>query len=216
MHNYPNYAAPGMTLPRDYTSIPMVLKRSVDGERSYDLFSRLLEDRIIMFTGEVTADTAQVAIAELLYLASVDDAKDITMYINSPGGSVIDGLAIYDTMQFIKPDVSTVVVGMAASMGSVLLSGGAKGKRYALPNAEVMIHQPSGGSQGMASDMEIAWKHMERCKEKLTRYLVQNSGRNPDDPADYEKVLKDMDRDHWMSAEEALEYGLIDKIIQPK
>lgn len=169
-----------------------------------------------MFTGEVNADTAQVAIAELLYLASVDDTKDITMYINSPGGSVIDGLAILDTMNFIKPDVSTVVVGMAASMGSVLLSGGARGKRYALPNAEVMIHQPSGGSQGMASDMEIAWKHMQKCKEKLTRYLVANSGRNPDDKKDYEKVLKDMDRDHWMSAEEALEYGLIDKIIEPK
>jgi ATP-dependent Clp protease protease subunit len=167
-----------------------------------------------MFTGEVNADTAQIAIAELLYLASVDDSKDITMYINSPGGSVVDGLAIYDTMRYIKPDVSTVVVGMAASMGSILLSGGAKGKRYALPNAEVMIHQPSGGSKGMASDMEIAWKQMERCKEKLTRYLVANSGRNPDNPDDYQKVLKDMDRDYWMTAQEALDYGLIDKIIE--
>jgi ATP-dependent Clp protease protease subunit len=203
-----------MFLPRDYTTVPTVLKRSVDGERAYDLFSRLLEDRIIMFTGEVNADTAQIAIAELLYLASVDDSKDITMYINSPGGSVVDGLAIYDTMRYIKPDVSTVVVGMAASMGSILLSGGAKGKRYALPNAEVMIHQPSGGSKGMASDMEIAWKQMERCKEKLTRYLVANSGRNPDNPDDYQKVLKDMDRDYWMTAQEALDYGLIDKIIE--
>lgn len=201
-------------LPRDYTTVPTVLKRSVDGERAYDLFSRLLEDRIIMFTGEVNADTAQIAIAELLYLASVDDSKDITMYINSPGGSVVDGLAIYDTMRYIKPDVSTVVVGMAASMGSILLSGGAKGKRYALPNAEIMIHQPSGGSKGMASDMEIAWKQMERCKEKLTRYLVANSGRNPDDPNDYQKVLKDMDRDYWMTAQEALDYGLVDKIIE--
>lgn len=203
-----------MFLPRDYTTVPTVLKRSVDGERAYDLFSRLLEDRIIMFTGEVNADTAQIAIAELLYLASVDDSKDITMYINSPGGSVVDGLAIYDTMRYIKPDVSTVVVGMAASMGSILLSGGAKGKRYALPNAEIMIHQPSGGSKGMASDMEIAWKQMERCKEKLTRYLVANSGRNPDDPDDYQKVLKDMDRDYWMTAQEALDYGLVDKIIE--
>ena len=202
--------------PRDFTQVPMVLKRTVDGERSYDLVSRLLEDRIIMFTGEVNADTAQVAIAELLYLASVDESKDITMYINSPGGSVVDGLAIYDTMQFIKPDVRTIVVGMAASMGSILLSGGAKGKRAALPNAEVMIHQPSGGSKGMASDMEIAWKHMERCKEKLTKYLVKNSGRDPENPDDYNKVLADMDRDYWMSAEEALEYGLIDKIIQTK
>lgn len=207
---------PQIVTPRDFTQVPMVLKRTVDGERSYDLVSRLLEDRIIMFTGEVNADTAQVAIAELLYLASVDESKDITMYINSPGGSVIDGLAIYDTMQFIKPDVRTIVVGMAASMGSILLSGGAKGKRAALPNAEVMIHQPSGGSKGMASDMEIAWKHMERCKEKLTKYLVKNSGRDPENPNDYNKVLADMDRDYWMSAEEALEYGLIDKIIQTK
>ncbi len=203
-------------LPMNHLTVPYVLKRSPDGERSYDLFSRLLEDRIIMFTGKVDSNAAQVIIAELLYLASVDDTKDITMYINSPGGSVIDGLAIYDTMNFIKPDVSTVVVGMAASMGSILLSGGAKGKRYALPNAEVMIHQPSGGSQGMASDMEIAWKHMSRLKEKLTKYLVKNSGRNPENPDDYAKVLADMDRDHWMTAEEALEYGLIDKIIEPK
>lgn len=200
--------------PYDAFTVPTVLKRSPDGERAYDLFSRLLEDRIIMFTGPVTADTAQIAISELLYLASVDDTKDITMYINSPGGSVVDGLAIYDTMNFIKPDVSTVVVGMAASMGSILLSGGTKGKRYALPNAEVMIHQPSGGSQGMASDMEIAWKQMQRCKEKLTKYLVANSGRDPENPDDYNKVLNDMDRDHWMTAEEALEYGLIDKIIK--
>ena len=188
-----------MFLPYSYTTVPTVLKHSVDGERAYDLFSRLLEDRIIMFTGEVNADTAQIAIAELLYLASVDDSKDITMYINSPGGSVVDGLAIYDTMKYIKPDVSTVVVGMAASMGSILLSGGAKGKRYALPNAEIMIHQPSGGSKGMASDMEIAWKQMERCKKKLTKYLVTNSGRNPDNPDDYKKVLQDMDRDYWMT-----------------
>lgn len=200
--------------PTDFMQVPMVLKRSSDGERSYDLLSRLLEDRIIMFTGEVNADTAQVTIAELLYLASVDDTKPITMYINSPGGSVVDGLAIYNTMNHIKPAVSTVVVGMAASMGSILLSGGTKGKRYALPDAEIMIHQPSGGAQGMASDVEIAAKHMAKTKEKLTRYLVANSGRNPDDPADYQKVATDMDRDHWMSAEEALAYGLIDEIIQ--
>lgn len=212
MYNLPN---PEISTPTAFFQTPMVLKRSADGERSYDLFSRLLEDRIIMFTGEVNADSAQIAIAELLYLASVDDQKDITMYINSPGGSVVDGLAIYDTMNFIKPDVSTIVVGMAASMGSLLLSGGTKGKRYALPNAEIMIHQPSGGSKGMASDMEISWKQMEKCKEKLTRYLTQNSGRDPENPADYEKVLHDMDRDYWMTADEALEYGLIDKIIKP-
>lgn len=198
----------------NFMQIPTVLKRSVDGERAYDLMSRLLEDRIIMFNSEVNSDSAQIAISELLYLASVDDTKDITMYINSPGGSVVDGLAIYDTMRFIKPDVRTIVVGMAASMGSILLSGGAKGKRMALPNAEIMIHQPSGGSKGMASDMEIAWKHMERTKDKLTKYLVQNTGRDPENKEDYNKVLADIDRDYWMSAEEALEYGLIDKIIQ--
>ena len=197
-----------------FMQVPTVLKRSVDGERAYDLMSRLLEDRIIMFNSEVNSDSAQIAISELLYLASIDESKDITMYINSPGGSVVDGLAIYDTMQFIKPDVRTIVVGMAASMGSILLSGGAKGKRMALPNAEIMIHQPSGGSKGMASDMEIAWKHMERTKDKLTKYLVQNTGRNPGSKEDYDKVLADIDRDYWMSAEEALEYGLIDKIIQ--
>lgn len=197
-----------------FMHVPTVLKRSVDGERAYDLMSRLLEDRIIMFNSEVNADSAQIAIAELLYLASVDESRDITMYINSPGGSVVDGLAIYDTMQFVKPDVRTIAVGIAASMGSILLAGGAKGKRMALPNAEIMIHQPSGGAQGMASDMEIAWKHMARTKEKLTRYLAENTGRNPDNPDDYNKVLADIDRDNWMSAEEALEYGLIDKIIQ--
>lgn len=196
-----------------FMQVPTVLKRSVDGERAYDLMSRLLEDRIIMFNSEVNADSAQIAISELLYLASIDDSKDITMYINSPGGSVVDGLAIYDTMQFIRPDVRTIAVGMAASMGSILLSGGAKGKRMALPNAEIMIHQPSGGAKGMASDMEIAWKHMERTKDKLTRYLVKNTGRDPENKEDYNKVLADIDRDCWMSAEEAMEYGLIDKII---
>ena len=200
--------------PKDYTAIPTVLKRSVDGERAYDLFSRLLEDRIIMFTGEVNEDTAQIAIAELLFLASVDETKDITMYINSPGGEVVSGLAILDTMNFIKPDVSTVCVGRAASMGSILLSGGAKGKRFALPNAEIMIHQPSGGAQGKATDCEIQLEQLLKCKEKLTKYITKFSGRNPEKPEDYDKVFQDMERDNYMTAEEALEYGLIDKIIE--
>jgi len=192
---------------KNYTSVPSVIKQTKNGERGYDIFSRILEDRVVMLCDEVNHDTAQIIIAELLYLASVDPDKDITMYINSPGGSVSDGLAIYDTMNFIKPDVSTICMGHAASMGAFLLSGGTKGKRYCLPNAEVMIHQPLGGMQGQASDMEIAMKHMAKTKETLTRYLAEHTGQN------YEKVLADTDRDNWLSAEEALEYGLIDKII---
>lgn len=192
---------------KNYTSVPSVIKQTKNGERGYDIFSRILEDRVVMLCDEVNHDTAQIIIAELLYLASVDPDKDITMYINSPGGSVSDGLAIYDTMNFIKPDVSTICMGHAASMGAFLLSGGTRGKRYCLPNAEVMIHQPLGGMQGQASDMEIAMKHMAKTKETLTRYLAEHTGQN------YEKVLADTDRDNWLSAEEALEYGLIDKII---
>ena len=195
---------------------PTILEERQLNVTQMDVFSRLFMERILYVGGVINSDVANILTSQLLYLEMQDSKSPITMYINSPGGSVIDGLAIYDTMQFIKPDVRTIVVGMAASMGSILLSGGAKGKRAALPNAEVMIHQPSGGSKGMASDMEIAWKHMERCKEKLTKYLVKNSGRDPENPDDYNKVLADMDRDYWMSAEEALEYGLIDKIIQTK
>lgn len=195
-------------LPYGITTIPTVLKKTSDGERAYDLMSRLLEDRIVMFTGEVNADSAQLAVAQLLYLASADSTKDITMYINSPGGSVIDGFAVYDTMQFIKPDVSTVVVGMAASMGSILLAGGAKGKRYALPNAEVLIHQPLGGMQGQASDMEIAMRHMSHTKENIIKFLAEHTGKDAD------IIKNDIDRDNWMTADEALSYGLIDKIIR--
>jgi ATP-dependent Clp protease protease subunit len=192
---------------KNYSTVPSVVVKTANGERGYDIFSRILEDRVIMLCDEVNHDTAQIIIAELLYLASVDPDKDITMYINSPGGSVADGLAIYDTMNFIKPDVSTVCMGTAASMGAFLLAGGAKGKRYILPNAEVMIHQPLGGMQGQATEMEIAMKHMARIKEKLTKYLAANTGKS------YDEVLKDTDRDNWLSAEEAVQYGLVDKII---
>lgn len=187
--------------------IPNVIKQVPGGERGYDIFSRILEDRIIMLGSDVTSESAQVIIAELLYLESVDPIKDITLYINSPGGSVSDGLAIYDTMQYIKPDVATVCIGHAASMGAFLLAGGAKGKRYILPNAEVMIHQPLGGMQGQASDMAIAMRHMEKIKETLTRYLAKNTNQP------YDTVLQDTDRDNWMSAEEAVNYGLVDKIL---
>lgn len=193
-----------------YTSIPHVIKQTPNGERGYDIFSRILEDRIVMLCGEVNRDTAQIIIAQLLYLESVDDKKDITLYINSPGGSVSDGLAIYDTMNFIKPDVSTVCIGQAASMGAFLLSGGAKGKRFVLPNAEVMIHQPLGGMQGQASDMQIAMDHMNRTKERLTKYLAEHTGK------DYDTIWKDTDRDNWLSADEAVEYGLVDQIIKSR
>lgn len=192
------------------TTVPSVIKQTTNGERGYDLLSRVLEDRIIFLNDEVTNDTAQIIIAELIYLESVDSKKDITMYINSPGGSVSAGLAIYDTMQYIKPDVRTICMGMAASMGAFLLAGGTKGKRMCLPNAEVMIHQPLGGAQGQATDIQIAAAHIARTKEKLTRYLSENTGK------DYDTVWKDTDRDNWLSAEEALEYGLIDSIVERK
>lgn len=193
--------------PKGIVSIPHVLKQTPYGTQGYDIFSRVLDDRIIMLGDEVNKDTAQLIIAQLLYLESVDDTKDITMYINSPGGSVSDGLAIFDTMNFIKPDVSTVCIGMAASMGAFLLAGGAKGKRFILPNAEVMIHQPLGGAQGQVSDMQIAMDHISRLKKKLTEYLSKNTGK------DYETVLRDTDRDNWLTAEEAVDYGLVDRII---
>lgn len=199
-----------MTNIKNISTVPHVIKQTNNGERGYDIFSRILEDRIIMLCDEVNKDTAQLVIAQLLYLESVDPKKDITLYINSPGGSVSDGLAIYDTMNFIKCDVATVCVGHAASMGAFLLSGGTKGKRFALPNAEVMIHQPLGGMQGQAADMKIAMEHMDRTKNTLTKYLAEHTGK------DFDTIWKDTDRDNWMSAQEAIEYGLIDEVISKR
>ncbi|MDY2695922.1 MAG: ATP-dependent Clp endopeptidase proteolytic subunit ClpP [Eubacteriales bacterium] len=190
--------------------IPMVVDQTTSGERSYDIYSRLLEDRIIFLTGEITDETANSVVAQLIFLEGKDPEKDISLYINSPGGSVSAGLAIYDTMNFIKCDVTTICVGLAASMGAFLLSSGAKGKRFALPNSEIMIHQPLGGAQGQASDIEIQANHIKRIKEKINRILSEQSGQP------LEKVQKDTDRDFYMSADEALEYGLIDKIFNKR
>lgn len=187
--------------------IPYVVEQTSRGERSYDIYSRLLNDRIVFLNGEVNEASASVIIAELLYLEAMDPDKDIQMYINSPGGSVTDGLAIYDTMQYIKADVSTICVGLAASMGAFLLSSGAKGKRIALPNAEIMIHQVLGGTQGQETDIQIEAQHMAKIKKTLTEVLAQNSGKT------YEQVYADCERNNWMSAEEARDYGLIDKVI---
>ncbi len=187
--------------------VPYVIEQTNRGERSYDIFSRLLKDRIIFLGEEVNEVTASLVVAQLLFLESEDPGKDICLYINSPGGSVTAGMAIYDTMRYIKCDVSTICVGMAASMGAFLLAGGAKGKRYALPNAEIMIHQPLGGAQGQATEIEIAAKHILQTKEKLNRMLAENCGKP------YEVVAADTDRDNWMTAEEAVAYGLIDKVI---
>ncbi len=187
--------------------VPMVVEQTSRGERSYDIYSRLLKDRIIILGSEVTEVTASLVVAQLLFLEAEDPDKDIQLYINSPGGSVTAGMAIYDTMQFIKCDVSTNCIGMAASMGAFLLAGGAKGKRYALPNAEIMIHQPLGGAQGQATEIEIAAKHILRTKEKLNRILAENCGRK------YEEIALDTDRDNWKTAEEAKAYGLIDEVI---
>ena len=187
--------------------VPYVVEQTSRGERSYDIFSRLLNDRIIMLSEEVNDTTASIIVAQLLFLEAEDPDKDIHLYINSPGGSVTAGMAIYDTMKYIKCDVSTVCIGMAASMGAFLLAGGAKGKRFALPNAEIMIHQPLGGTQGQATEIEIAAKHILRTKEKLNRMLAENTGK------DYETICADTERDNWKSAEEACEYGLIDKVI---
>ena len=186
--------------------IPMVVEQTNRGERSYDIYSRLLEDRIIFVDGEITSQTANLVIAQLIYLEGKDPDKDIMMYINSPGGSVVAGMAIYDTMNYIKCDVCTTCVGMAASMGAILLSSGAKGKRYALPNSEIMIHQPLGGYQGQASDIKIHADHIMKTRKTLNRILSENSG------VPIEKIEKDTDRDNYMSAEEAKKYGLIDKI----
>ena len=186
--------------------IPMVVEQTNRGERSYDIYSRLLEDRIIFFDGEITSQTANLVIAQLIYLEGKDPDKDIMMYINSPGGSVVAGMAIYDTMNYIKCDVCTICVGMAASMGAILLSSGAKGKRFALPNSEIMIHQPLGGFQGQASDIKIHADHIMKTRKTLNRILSENSG------VPIETIEKDTDRDNFMSAEEAKKYGLIDKI----
>lgn len=186
--------------------IPSVLEKSSSGERVYDIYSRLLKDRIILISDEINDNNANVVIAELLYLDSLNH-NDISIYINSPGGSVTAGMGIYDTMNFIKSDVSTICVGMAASMAAFLLSSGTKGKRYALPNSEVMIHQPLGGAQGQATEIKIAAERILKLRDKLNKYLSNNTGK------DLKTVEKDTDRDNFMSAEEALEYGLIDKIL---
>jgi ATP-dependent Clp protease protease subunit len=190
--------------------VPYVIEQTSRGERSYDIYSRLLKDRIIFLGEEVNDTSASIVIAQLLFLESEDPSKDISLYINSPGGSVTAGLGIYDTMQYIKCDVSTICCGMAASMGAFLLAGGAKGKRYALPNSEIMIHQPSGGSQGQATEIEIAAKHILKTKEKLNRMLSENTGKP------YEVIAADTERDNWMSADEACAYGLIDSVISKR
>ena len=187
--------------------VPYVVEQTSRGERSYDIFSRLLNDRIVMLGEEVNDTTASLVVAQLLYLEAQDPDKDIQFYINSPGGSVSSGFAIYDTMQYIKPDVSTICIGMAASMGAFLLAGGAKGKRMALPNAEIMIHQPSGGSRGQATEIEIAAKHILKTKATLNRIISENTGQP------LEKVAEDTERDNWMDAQEALKYGLIDSVV---
>ena len=187
--------------------VPYVVEQTSRGERSYDIFSRLLNDRIGVLGEEVNATTASLVVAQLLYLESQDPDKDIQFYINSPGGSVTDGMAIYDTMQYIKCDVSTICVGMAASMGAFLLSAGAKGKRLALPNAEIMIHQPSAGTQGQITDMAIHLKRLETIKKRMNQILADNTGKS------VEQVTADCERDNFMTAEEAKEYGLIDRVI---
>jgi ATP-dependent Clp protease protease subunit len=187
--------------------VPYVIEQSSRGERSYDIFSRLLNDRIIVLSDEVNDATASLVVAQLLYLEGQDPEKDISLYINSPGGSVTAGFAIYDTMQYIKCDVSTICMGMAASMGAFLLSSGTKGKRFALPNSEIMIHQPSGGAQGQATEIEITAKQILKIRERLNKILADNTGK----PIDI--IAKDTERDNFMSADEALDYGLVDKIL---
>ncbi len=191
-------------------TIPYVIEQNSRGERSYDIYSRLLKDRIIFLGEEVNETTASLVVAQLLFLESEDPSKDIHLYINSPGGMVTAGMAIYDTMQYIKCDVSTICIGMAASMGAFLLAGGAKGKRFALPNAEVMIHQPSGGAKGQATEIQIAAENILKTKKKLNQMLADNTGKP------LEQVEIDTERDYYMSAEEALDYGLIDGIITKK
>lgn len=190
--------------------VPYVVEQTSRGERSYDIFSRLLNDRIIVLSDEVNDVTASIVVAQLLFLESENPDKDIQLYINSPGGSVTAGMAIYDTMQFVKCDVSTICIGMAASMGAFLLASGAKGKRIALPNSEIMIHQPLGGAQGQASDIKIQAEHILKIKDKLNRILSEKTGQP------LERVIIDTDRDNYMSAQEAMEYGLIDKVVEKR
>ncbi len=187
--------------------VPYVVEQTNRGERSYDIFSRLLNDRIIVLSDEVNDATASIVIAQLLYLEGQDAEKDISLYINSPGGSVTAGMAIYDTMQYIKCDVSTICIGMAASMGAFLLSSGAKGKRYALPNSEIMIHQPLGGARGQATEIKIAAEHILKTRDKLNKILAENTGKS------VEEIARDTERDNYLSAQEAMEYGLVDKVI---
>ena len=187
--------------------VPMVVDQTANGERSYDIYSRLLEDRIIFLTGEINDAMANIIVAQMIYLEGKNPDKDIYLYINSPGGSVSAGMAIYDTMNYLKCDVSTICIGLAASMGAFLLSSGAKGKRFVLPNSEVMIHQPLGGAQGQASDIAIQAKHIQHIKEKINLILSENTGQP------LEKIERDTDRDNYMTAEEAKEYGLVDKIF---
>ncbi len=196
--------------PHDISTIPYVIQSTSRGERSYDIFSRLLNERIIFLGDEVNNDTASLVVAQLLYLESEDPDKDINLYINSPGGVITAGMAIYDTMQYIKCDVSTICVGMAASMGAFLLAGGAKGKRMILPNAEVMIHQPSGGAQGQATEIQITAEWILRTKQHMNEILAANCGQP------VEKVAQDTERDHWMTAEQALEYGIVDHIFRSR
>lgn len=190
--------------------IPMVVEQTSRGERSYDIYSRLLKDRIVFIGEEINDDTASLVVAQLLFLASEDPEKDINLYINSPGGVITAGMAIYDTMQYIQPDVSTICVGMAASMAAFLLAAGEKGKRFALPNAEVMIHQPLGGMRGQAEDMRIHTEHILRTREKLNRILSERTGQP------LEKIAEDTDRDNFLDAEQAVAYGLIDKVISKR
>jgi ATP-dependent Clp protease protease subunit len=190
--------------------VPTVIETTNRGERVYDIYSRLLSERIIFLGEEVNDITASLVVAQLLFLESEDSNKDINLYINSPGGSVSAGMAIYDTMNYIKCDVSTICVGMAASMGAFLLSGGAKGKRFALPNSEVMIHQPLGGTHGQATDMEIDVKHMLRIKENIIRIMADNTGKS------YDEVYADCERNNWMTAQEAKEYGIIDTVVEKR
>ena len=195
-----------MDIEKNYL-VPYIVGQTSRGERSYDIYSRLLEDRIIFLSGEIDDAVANTVVAQLIFLEAKDPSKDISLYINSPGGSVSAGLAIYDTMNYVKCDVSTICIGMAASMGAFLLSSGQKGKRYALPNSEIMIHQPLGGAQGQASDIKIAAEHILKTKHKLNSILAQNSGKP------LEQVERDTDRDNYLSAQEAMDYGLIDKVF---
>ena len=192
----------------DMTLVPYVVEQTSRGERSYDIFSRLLNDRIIILNDEVNSASAGVVVAQLLFLEGQDPEKDISLYINSPGGVITDGMAIYDTMQYIKCDVSTICLGMAASMGSFLLAAGAKGKRFALPNSEIMIHQPSGGAKGQATDIHIHAQHILRTKKRLNTILAERTGQS------LETIERDTERDNFMTAQEALEYGLIDRVIE--